>query len=416
MIRRIKEELKSFDGLGEYKYSSKYASYVYKDVDRVLRINIEVIRSGMGKKIIGGYGMVELDMLKRHYADLNEKYLFLPSHTHFNHLFTKSSLIADFSLKRSINEPYATEVELLDRIERFKHNVEINVLPFFERYKSLDAIYEHIESFSYQELSNESILYNNWPLRQFDGIILAKYGGLTDRYNLWLDALYSVIRKRKTESNKRQKAENEERALEVLLQRLNRAPQISHVVLTDAEPGIIDETEQGSDPLILPSSYMGFIIKDSLTQDLSEALKDILGGNWTLSSENIILQDAVNGDMSSSNISVYEQGGNLLCIVSNSDIMQQISADAISAGQHSVLIYGAEDVSGLRVLRRFDMGAETIHHVDADSNIMIDHRATGYESTASIDEQIRTQIESFLGSSLTSLSGSSPCTVYKLTL
>jgi hypothetical protein len=158
---------------------------------------------------------------------------------------------------------------------------------------------------------------------------------------------------------------------------------------------------------------MGFIIKDSLTQDLSEALKDILGGNWTLSSEDIILQDAVDETMRSSDISVYEQGGNLLCIVSNPDIMQQISADAISAGQHSVLIYGAEDVSGLRVLRRFDKGTETIHHVDADSNIMIDHRATGYESTASIDEQIRTQIESFLGSSLTSLSGAAECRVYK---
>ena len=415
MIRRIKEELKSFEGLREYKYSSKYASYVYKDVDRVLRINIEVIRSGMGKKIIGGYGMVELDMLKRHYADLNEKYLFQPSHTHFNHLFTKSSLIADFPLKRSINEPYATEVELLDRIERFKHNVEINVLPFFERYKSLDAIYEHIESFSYQELSNESILYNNWPLRQFDGIILAKYGGLTDRYNLWLDALYSVIRKRKTESNKRQKAENEERALEVLLQRLNSAPQTSHVVLRDAELDILDDTEQGRDPLIVPSSYMGFIIKDSeQLSDISEVLELILGGPCNQTSDDITLQDAMDGMMSSLDINVYQQQGYALCIVSNPDIMQQISADAISGGQHTVLIYGAEDVSGLRVLRRFDMGAETIHHVEADSNIMIDHRATGYESSASIDEQISAQIESFLGASLSSLSGASECKVYRL--
>jgi hypothetical protein len=372
-----------------------------------------VISSGLDKKITGGVGSVEINMLKNHYADLNTKYLFKPTNKLFKNISPKQKYLSDEALQRSIFEPYSTEDELKDRIERFKKNVEINLLPFFERYKSLDAIYEHIRSFSYHELMNESILYGGWPVVQFDAIILAKYGGLTDRYDIWLDATYSAINKYKTDVNKRQKAENVERALEVLLQRLNSAPQTSHVVLTDTEPDIMDDTEQGSDPLILPSSYMGFIIKDSLTQDLSEALKDILGGNWTLSSEDIILQDAVDETMRSSDISVYEQGGNLLCIVSNPDIMQQISADAISAGQHSVLIYGAEDVSGLRVLRRFDKGTETIHHVDADSNIMIDHRATGYESTASIDEQIRTQIESFLGSSLTSLSGAAECRVYK---
>jgi len=161
---------------------------------------------------------------------------------------------------------------------------------------------------------------------------------------------------------------------------------------------------------------MGFIMKHiDPASDISDMLELIIGAPCTQSSDDITLQDAVDGMMSSLDIHVYQQQDYALCIVTNPDMMQRIDADAISAGQHTVLIYGAESVSGLRVLRRFDKGAEVIHHVEAGSNIMIDHRTAGYESTASIDEQISTQIESFLGSLLTSLSGSSPCNVYKLT-
>jgi len=419
MISKIKKELKNFEGLRGFKYSSRHASFLYRDHDRTLRVALgEIISVGLRKQITNaGFGSVEINRLKNLYEDLSAQYVIRPVGSLFSNISIKPNYISNDALSRSAGEPYSTETELMERIDRYKRNIEINLLPFFERYKSLDAICEHIQSYSFDELVTDSILHAGWPFTQFDAIILAKYGGLGDRYELWLDATYSAINRRKADVNRHEKAEKVESALEVVLERLNSAEKGS--VGVEVGLSAVDKIDDGEDddgPLIISESYMGFIMKHiDPASDISDMLELIIGAPCTQSSDDITLQDAVDGMMSSLDIHVYQQQDYALCIVTNPDMMQRIDADAISAGQHTVLIYGAESVSGLRVLRRFDKGAEVIHHVEAGSNIMIDHRTAGYESTASIDEQISTQIESFLGSLLTSLSGSSPCNVYKLT-
>ena len=127
----------------------------------------------------------------------------------------------------------------------------------------------------------------------------------------------------------------------MLLQRINSAEKSSvSVVQAMSDVDTIDGDDD-EESLVIPESYMGFIIKDNdLTLDIPDVLERILGGPCTRSSENIALQNAVDGMMSSLDIHVYQQQDYALCIVTNPDMMQRIDADAISAGQHTVLIYG----------------------------------------------------------------------------
>jgi len=216
MISKIKKELKNFEGLRGFKYSSRHASFLYRDHDRTLRVALgEIISVGLRKQITNaGFGSVEINRLKNLYEDLSAQYVIRPVGSLFSNISIKPNYISNDALSRSAGEPYSTETELMERIDRYKRNIEINLLPFFERYKSLDAICEHIQSYS---------LHAGWPFTQFDAIILAKYGGLGDRYELWLDATYSAINRRKADVNRHEKAEKVESALEVVLERLNSA-------------------------------------------------------------------------------------------------------------------------------------------------------------------------------------------------
>jgi hypothetical protein len=131
MIKRIKEELKDFEGLRGFKYSSRHASYLHRDHDRTLCICLrEIISFGLRKKITNaGIGFVEINRLKNLYEDLNAQYVIKPVGSLFPNISAKLDYIANNDLRRSPGKAYSTEAELMERIDRYKRNIEKKFTP-----------------------------------------------------------------------------------------------------------------------------------------------------------------------------------------------------------------------------------------------------------------------------------------------